>query len=214
MESLTCSQFRKLEAGVRSPAEAQSESVVFGRHSPQNATTLELPARSALPFRVHDLSGFSAEYLGSLKLRLEEKFTPEPNTGCWLWTASADENGYGFLHVGSKRDGTNRMARAHRVAFELYRGPVPEGMVLDHLCRIRCCVNPAHLEPVTFGTNILRGDAPTIVSHRLGKCLRCDSDLSVNRRGDGYCRPCSLKYHRAYDAKRPRTLARRHSEAP
>ncbi len=153
------------------------------------------------PFQARRLSELSPEYIGTLWARLQTKFTPEPNTGCWLWTASIDEGGYGFLHVGTKREGTARMARAHRVAFELLRGAVPEGLVLDHTCRVRSCVNPQHLEPVSFADNIRRGAAPNIVAHREGRCGRCGTEFSNNGR-QSYCRPCYLAYHHAYDATR------------
>lgn len=79
--------------------------------------------------------------------------SPEPNSGCWLWTGTWGTGGYGdFRPTRSKR-----MERAHRTAYRLLRGPIPEGLQLDHLCRVRCCVNPAHLEPVTSAENIRRG---------------------------------------------------------
>ncbi len=80
--------------------------------------------------------------------RIRSKFVPEPNTGCWLWTAGS-QFGYGRIW----QNDTKRMALAHRVAYEILVGPVPDGLQLDHLCRQRCCVNPAHLEPVTGTEN-------------------------------------------------------------
>lgn len=78
----------------------------------------------------------------------------DPNA-CWLWTASRYLGGYGQLWV----DG--RLVPAHRFAYELLTGPIPEGLQLDHLCRVPACVNPDHLEPVTQRENILRGEAPS-----------------------------------------------------
>jgi hypothetical protein len=75
--------------------------------------------------------------------------------GCWLWTASLCKGtGYGQFREGGRG---SRMRTAHRVAYELLVGPVPAGLQLDHLCRVRRCVNPAHLEPVTNRENQLRG---------------------------------------------------------
>lgn len=71
---------------------------------------------------------------------------------CWLWTARLNAAGYGDFSV------LGRQARAHRFAYFALVGVVPEGLVLDHLCRVRRCVNPAHLEPVTLGENTLRGE--------------------------------------------------------
>lgn len=80
---------------------------------------------------------------------------------CWPWTARLDRDGYGTLKMP-----TGRSIRAHRFAYELLVGPIPEGLVIDHLCRNRRCVNPAHLEPVTAEENWRRGDAPSAISAR------------------------------------------------
>lgn len=74
---------------------------------------------------------------------------------CWPWTGALHSSGYGVLWGG--RDDARRWLRAHRVAYELLVGPIPDGMQLDHLCRNRRCVNPAHLEPVTLVENVMRG---------------------------------------------------------
>jgi hypothetical protein len=74
---------------------------------------------------------------------------------CWIWQGAIDPNGYGRFHF----DG--RMLGAHRVAYTLLVGEVPDGMDLDHLCRTRDCVRPSHLEPVTRQVNLLRGDTLT-----------------------------------------------------
>jgi len=86
-----------------------------------------------------------------------EWFVPEPNTGCWLWTLSIKPKGYGQIK------NAGRLAYAHRIAYQLLRGPIPKGMTIDHLCRVRCCVNPDHMEVVTNRTNVLRGTGITSI---------------------------------------------------
>lgn len=73
---------------------------------------------------------------------------------CWLWLGIRLPIGYGRMYKD------NRRVRAHRIAYELLIGPIPEGLELDHLCRNHSCVNPRHLEPVTHKENCLRGLAP------------------------------------------------------
>ena len=71
---------------------------------------------------------------------LETMYQPEPNSGCWLWIGPLHRNGYGHL---ARIEHGDRLA--HRVVYESERGPIPLGLTLDHLCRVRSCVNPAQL---------------------------------------------------------------------
>ena len=86
-------------------------------------------------------------------------------TGCWLWLGAL-QRGYGRCGY------QGRLYPAHRLVFELLVAPIPAGAVLDHLCRVRHCVNPAHLEAVTIGENVLRGTGPTAVHARKTHCNR------------------------------------------
>lgn len=78
-------------------------------------------------------------------------------TGCWVWHGETTSNGYGLVESGNRREGTRVRRVVHRVEWERLHGPVPDGQVLDHLCRERLCCNPAHLELVTHVENVRRG---------------------------------------------------------
>jgi hypothetical protein len=131
---------------------------------------------------------------------IEERFWEkvEKSDGCWVWTASQTSTGYGqFLVSGCPR-------KAHRVAYELVVGPIPAGLVIDHLCRNRLCVNPSHLEPVTHRVNILRGTAPSVLAALRTHCVNgheyTPGNTYFNRRGTQAgrrrCRICTLEANR------------------
>lgn len=82
-------------------------------------------------------------------------------TPCWRWLKALDKDGYGTCSVD------NRYVRAHRLSYEWDRGPIAEGLVLDHLCRVSACVNPDHLEPVTVRENTLRGRTPKLTTEQV-----------------------------------------------
>jgi len=85
---------------------------------------------------------------------------------CWIWTGRTDSSGYAVMRV----DGNNS-ALVHRLSYELNVGPIPTGLTIDHLCRVRHCVNPQHLQPVTNHVNVLRGIGPTAVNARKTECI-------------------------------------------
>lgn len=85
------------------------------------------------------------------------KIQPEPNSGCWLWIGAYNNYGYGCVCWST--NGRYRKYFAHRLSYEDAYGPIPVGMVVDHKCRVRGCVNPLHLEVVTIGENVRRGEA-------------------------------------------------------
>lgn len=87
-----------------------------------------------------------------LELRLLKRL--DRSGPCWIWTGCLYPTGYG-LFVGNDR----LPHRAHRIAYELWKGPIPAGLVIDHLCCNRACCNPAHLEAVTQRENVLRARA-------------------------------------------------------
>lgn len=105
---------------------------------------------------------------------------------CWLWAGASDKTGYGRVKVGAS------IPLVHRFAWESMRGPIPDGLHIDHLCRVRLCVNPDHMEPVSQRENTLRGDSPVAIAHRENRCKR-GHDLSaayVRSNGSRTCRAC------------------------
>lgn len=121
---------------------------------------------------------------------------------CWTWTGATSDQGYGVFAVRH-----HVQVKAHRFAFEITRGPIPAGLVLDHLCRNRSCVNPSHLEPVDNVENVMRGYSPQAVNARTQKCAQGHEFETKIRASSGkprrYCREC----HNAQ--RRERRAARR-----
>lgn len=89
------------------------------------------------------------------------------DSGCWLWQGTRIPNGYGTIGVRHARKGY-----VHRVAYETWIGAIPEGHIIDHLCRVRICCNPAHLEAVTPSQNTVRGDTIPVRRAARTHCLR------------------------------------------
>ena len=111
----------------------------------------------------------------------------EKGDSCWPWVGRLDRHGYGQFTLGRKT------MLAHRVVYQAIIGPIPVGMTLDHLCRVRRCVNPSHLEPVTKQENTLRGDGPTAQNARKTHCPAGHPyegpNLYINQ-GRRHCRLC------------------------
>lgn len=126
---------------------------------------------------------------------IEDRFWSKVDTsagadGCWLWRGYLDADGYGHFNSDSNQ-------RAHRYSYELQVGAIPEGLTIDHLCRIRHCVNPTHLEPVTMRVNVLRGHGEAAANARKTHCPKGheytpeNSILNNNsRRYSRRCRTC------------------------
>lgn len=108
---------------------------------------------------------------------------------CWPWVASVTSTGYGALGSGGRSE---PKVYAHRVSYELNVGPIPAGLEIDHLCRNRRCVNPAHLEPVPHRENTLRGESPVAVNAAKTHCVRGHalSGPNVYLRPDAPWRSC------------------------
>ena len=131
----------------------------------------------------------TATAYGSLAERFWEKVDVGHPLGCWEWTAARGRADYGRFNAGG------RMVQAHRWAYERLRGPIPDGLHLDHLCRNPPCVNPDHLEPVTTKENLRRG------YHRNAGKTRCKrghefvpDNTYVTSTGGRKCRACARLY--------------------
>ncbi len=115
------------------------------------------------------------------------KVLPVTESGCWLWTGCIVK-GYGQMGNNKKR------VYAHRFSYEYHKGPIPDGLTIDHLCRVRCCVNPDHLEAVTNRENILRGTGISAKNYRKTHCHKghefIQDNTYVSKSGSRICTAC------------------------
>jgi len=133
-----------------------------------------------------------------IKLRLMALSEVDEKTGCWLWTGAKTDRGYGIIGI-TTAPGVYEMRPAHRVAYEEFIAPIPEGLQLDHLCRVRRCINANHLEPVTCGENLRRGEGFTGLNFRKTHCKHghefTPENTGVARSGGKvrgrYCKECN-----------------------
>lgn len=140
----------------------------------------------------------------------DPRIQPEPNTGCWLWARRTDAQGY----ARTVHPVTGKNVRVHRAVWEALVAPIPTGMVIDHKCRVRSCVNPDHLRVVTHRINCIEnstGFAAVNAAKRL--CTKCGGLLAnlagMNQRG---CVSCVRIYRRDL-ARRLRAMAKTSLEA-
>lgn len=138
-----------------------------------------------------------------------ERWLPNRRTGCWTWIGTRHGGGYGVI----KRAGVQ--VRAHRIAYELYVGPIPAGLQIDHVkargCVSRLCVNPAHLEAVTQQENLRRGQVWENGARIHRAKTHCPHGHAYDARNTGWkktgarrCRACHARAARIYRAARGR----------
>lgn len=126
----------------------------------------------------------------------------EKTSECWNWTGAKVSAGYGELNI------SGRPAYAHRLAYEHFVGPIPAGLVIDHLCRNPSCVNPAHLEAVETRENTRRGLAHERLRERAAKITHCPHgheytpENTVLRRGRRTCVTCRTEELRRSSGRR------------
>jgi hypothetical protein len=134
--------------------------------------------------------------------RLLRHSVPEPNSGCWLWLRGCSEDGYGRVRVGGVQ------TTAHRASYRAFVGEIPAGLTIDHLCRVRCCINPRHLEAVTMEENWRRAENFAHTQALQTSCLRghplAGENLLVGRDGHRRCRICRDVHVRRFYEKEVR----------
>jgi len=134
--------------------------------------------------------------------RFYEKLIPEPNSGCWIWIGAITKLNYTSFRFRHKT------ALAHRASYILHKGEIPSNKEIDHLCRMRCCVNPEHLELVTRSENIKRSPL-TLPNLRAAQthCIHGHAFDEINTyhnpAGKRACRICQRDRMRGYRAARP-----------
>jgi hypothetical protein len=140
--------------------------------------------------QINSLAGIDLSSVGNDGKSIEQRFWEKvkKTDSCWLWTAKKD-HGYGRFYI-ARTSGI----RAHRVAYMIEKGDIPIGLVLDHLCRERSCVNPSHLRAVTSRENILCGMGGAARKAAQTECINGhpfnEKNTSRHPRGWRQCRKC------------------------
>lgn len=129
--------------------------------------------------------------------RLMAKVSMEPMSGCWLWTGATNPNGYGHMSVNG------HFVDVHRVSYEQFIGEIPDGLTLDHKCRVRCCANPEHLEAVPQLDNWQRGLGLSVAHDMRRSKTHCingheftEENTYRQRDGSRACKECNRAWHR------------------
>lgn len=118
--------------------------------------------------------------------------------GCWIWQGATHASGYGVIRIADDQN-----AYAHRFFYEHHIGPIPEGLTIDHLCRVHACVNPEHLEPVTLRENCQRFIHPaSLRTHCVRGHAFDEANTYRNPAGRRECRACSRMRDAAYRARK------------
>lgn len=130
------------------------------------------------------------------RIRLILARTVKNARGCWIWQGETIERGYGRVRVAGKKE------LVHRVVFEYFNGTIPDGLVIDHICRTQLCVNPAHLEPVTQSENVRRGYEARGLPSACRNGHPYTEETTYRHEGKRVCRICNNAASRLYRRKR------------
>jgi hypothetical protein len=131
-------------------------------------------------------------------LRRFQAATDKQADGCWIWQAKRGRDGYGRFSIQC------RWHMAHRISHQLFKGPIPPGLDVDHLCRVRACVNPDHLEAVTRQVNLRRNPyigAKVAQTHCKRDHEFTDANTYINAKGNRECRACGALFAREKKAR-------------
>lgn len=136
---------------------------------------------TVLPFKL-------GRYRDPRAFTADDPRTEKTAGGCWLWLRTIHpKTRYGMVTDGPRGSGS-----AHKAFYRHLVGEVPDGMVLDHLCRVRHCVNPAHLRVVTQRENLLADGSMALAAQHAAKtaCPKCGGEYSFDKNGGRFCKPC------------------------
>lgn len=152
----------------------------------------------------------SGERLSRVDMTIASIFArcaPEPNTGCWLWTGpqtGTGKDGKHFSYGTVSVDGQRHLV--HRVSYEVTHGPVPLGLVVDHICNTPLCVNPDHLQAITQKENTHRGCGPAARYAKATTCLLGHPLVQKPNSRWRYCKVCKNAADRVYRASGLRAM--------
>lgn len=141
-----------------------------------------------------------------LEERLASKIRLAPTSDCWLWCGTISARGYGYICIAGK----SRLA--HRVSYELFYGLIPVGLEIDHICRVRNCINPKHLRTVTHNQNMM-ADGSLNIFKRLKEQTHCIhghlfsvENTRIKKNGGRICKECNRQYTRESLARKKARL--------
>jgi hypothetical protein len=140
--------------------------------------------------------------LNQLPQRIQSKISISQN-GCWLWEGNIIKSGYGTLTTGSRLDCSRRTSLVHRFVYEMLVGPIAPKLQIDHICKIKTCVNPDHLRVVTHRFNTLRSDSAAALNSRKTHCPNGHPYDTIRYNGDRRCSICHAAGERARQKRIP-----------